>query len=62
MVLGFAAFLPLEILFALLILHAVLVIADSSSLTAGAVAAATSHRGATMAVHSLLGFGFAFAD
>jgi len=61
MVLGFAAFLPLEILFALLILHAVLVIADSSSLTAGAVAAATSHRGATMAVHSLLGFGFAFA-
>ena len=58
--LGFATLLPLELLIALVILHAILVIADSSSLTAGAVAAARSHRGATMAVHSLLGFGFAF--
>lgn len=59
--LGFAAALPPELLLALVALHGFLVMADSSALTAGAVAAATARRGATMAVHSLLGFSFAFA-
>jgi len=59
--LGFAAALPPALLLALVALHGFLVMADSSALTAGAVAAATARRGATMAVHSLLGFSFAFA-
>lgn len=58
--LGFLSQLPLALLFLAIALHAVLVIADSSALTAGAVAAAGSRPGATMAVHSLLGFSFAF--
>ncbi|WP_366555905.1 MFS transporter [Aquibaculum sediminis] len=58
--LGFAAVLPPALLLLLVACHAILVMADSSALTAGAVAAATTRRGATMAVHSLLGFTFAF--
>ncbi|HLS68374.1 MAG TPA: MFS transporter [Kiloniellales bacterium] len=56
---GFASLLPLQLLLAVVAFHAILVIADSSALTAGAVAAAPGRPGATMAVHSLLGFGFA---
>ncbi len=59
--LGFASALPLALLLALAAVHAVFVMADSASLTAGAVAAAAPDRkGATMAVHSLLGFTLAF--
>jgi MFS family permease len=44
------------------VLYGALVMGDSSSLTAGAVAAAPQgRRGATLAVHSTLGFGAAFA-
>ncbi len=43
---------------AVLVLHHALLMGDSSALTAGAVAhARPGRRGATMAVHSLLGFG-----
>lgn len=58
--LGFSAALSPPLLLALAAIHAFLVMADSSALTAGAVAAASARRGATMAVHSLLGFSFAF--
>ncbi len=57
-VVGFAAGLPIWWLIVLLALHHALLMADSSALTAGAVArAAPGRRGATMAVHTLLGFG-----
>jgi MFS family permease len=59
--LGFAAFLPLYALAGLVVLHMCLVMADSSALTAGVVTRAReSIRGATMAVHSMLGFGAGF--
>lgn len=62
-VLGFASALPLAFLLALAAVHAVFVMADSSSLTAGAVAAADpNRRGATLAVHSLMGFTLAFVS
>ncbi len=57
--LGFGAgsFLPLPILLILGAVYSMLVTADSASLTAGAVAAARpGQTGATMALHSLLGF------
>jgi len=58
---GWAAPLPYPIVALLLVLHAMLMTLDSASLTAGALAAAPAgYRGATMAVHSGLGFGFAF--
>jgi MFS family permease len=42
-------------------LHMCLVMADSSALTAGVVTRASERiRGATMAVHSMLGFGAGF--
>jgi MFS family permease len=46
---------------AVALLYSVTVSADSASLTAGAVEAATpGQRGATMAVHSFIGFGGGF--
>lgn len=56
--LGFAAGLPVWLLVALLMVHHVLLMGDSSTLTGGAVARALpGRRGATMAVHALFGFG-----
>ena len=50
------------LLLALFLVYGVSVTADSASITAGAVAAAPKgHRGATMAVHSLIGFAGATA-
>ncbi len=58
---GWSAPLPYAIVALLLILHAMMMTFDSASLTAGALAAAPAgYRGATMAVHSGLGFGAAF--
>jgi len=58
---GWVARLPYPVVAFLLLLHAMMMTFDSASLTAGALAAAPAgHRGATMAVHSGLGFGFAF--
>jgi MFS family permease len=59
--LGFAAFLPLAALAGVIMLHMCLVMGDSSALTAGVVTRASERiRGATMAVHSMLGFGAGF--
>ena len=59
--LGFLSFLPLSALAALIMLHMCLVMSDSSALTAGVVTRAGERiRGATMAVHSMLGFGAGF--
>ena len=59
--LGFASFLPLPALAALIMLHMCLIMGDSSALTAGVVTRASERiRGATMAVHSMLGFGAGF--
>jgi MFS family permease len=56
--LGFLAGLPVWAVVGLLIVHHVLLMGDSSALTAGAVAnALPGRRGATMAVHALFGFG-----
>ncbi len=61
-VLGFLAPLPFVFLFALVVVYGITVTGDSASLTAGAVAnAAAGQRGATMAVHSFVGFAGAFA-
>jgi MFS family permease len=55
---GFAAGLPLPALVTLLLLYSFAVNADSSALTTGVVEAADPQRkGATMALHSLMGFG-----
>jgi MFS family permease len=49
---------PVWLLLAVCAAYAVLMMADSAALTAGTVAAAADdRRGATMALHSLLGFG-----
>ena len=57
---GAASSLPFAALLALGALYSVFVTADSASLTAGAVERALpGQRGATMAMHSLLGFGAA---
>jgi MFS family permease len=59
--LGFLTPLPIPLLVALCMLYGVTVTADSASITAGAVAhAADGARGATMAVHSFIGFSGAF--
>lgn len=59
--LGFMAAVPWLLILAAVMLHMVLVMSDSSTLTAGMVAAADPRlRGATMAVHSTLGFGAGF--
>ena len=61
-VIGFAAASPLWLVAALCAVYAVAVAGDSASITAGVVAAAPAgHRGATMAVHSCIGFSGAFA-
>jgi MFS family permease len=58
---GFSASLPYAVVIGLCLLHAVTVVGDSAALTAGAVAAAPAgYRGATLALHSTLGFGAAF--
>jgi MFS family permease len=58
---GFSAPLPFMTVVAIALFYSVTVSADSASLTAGAVeAAAPGQRGATMAVHSFIGFGGGF--
>lgn len=59
--LGFLSFLPWYLLAVLVMLHMTLIMGDSSALTAGVVTRADERiRGATMAVHSMLGFGAGF--
>lgn len=59
--LGFAASLPWPVLALLAWAHMCLIMGDSSALTAGVVARSDERiRGATMAVHSMLGFGAGF--
>lgn len=59
-IIGFATSLQYGVLVALALLYSALVQFDSAALTAGAIAAADPNRqGATMAIHSLLGFGCA---
>ncbi|WP_299616973.1 nitrate/nitrite transporter [Pelagibius sp.] len=61
LVLGFIAGAPLWLLTTVLLVYGILIMADSGALTAGAVIAATpERRGATMALHALLGFGAGF--
>lgn len=58
---GFAAEAPVALLLSLVVLYAITVTADSGSITAGVVAAADPKlRGATMALHSTLGFAVSF--
>lgn len=58
---GFGGGLPFGLLALLVALHVVTINADSASLTVGAVTnAVPGRKGATMAVHSCLGFGGAF--
>jgi MFS family permease len=60
--LGFLAALPFVLVFAVTIVYSFTVSGDSSAVTAGAVeTAAPGQRGATMAVHSFIGFAGAFA-
>lgn len=57
---GFATALPYGVLMVLALLYSAFVQLDSAALTAGAIGAAAADRqGATMAVHSLFGFGCA---
>lgn len=57
---GLAAGSSPVLLMVLIVVYAITVPADSGSLTAGMFASADSHRrGATMALHSAVGFGFA---
>jgi MFS family permease len=59
--LGFCSPLPWAAIAGLAMLHMALVMGDSSALTAGMVRTAPpAVRGATMAVHSMLGFGAGF--
>lgn len=63
LVIGFLAAAPLWLLGGLLAAYGLLIMADSGALTAGAVISATpERRGATMALHSLLGFGAGFVS
>jgi MFS family permease len=58
---GFSLGLPLFLVAALALLYHMVIMGDSAALTAGAVAAAApGQRGATLAVHSILGFGAGF--
>ncbi len=58
---GFAAALPFALVVGLCVLHAVFITCDSASITTGTVQAATPERkGATMALHSFIGFALAF--
>ena len=59
--LGFLAAAPLWVLLPLLAVYGCLIMGDSGALTAGTVIAAQpERRGATMALHSLLGFASGF--
>jgi MFS family permease len=59
--LGFASWLPWFAVAGLTMLHMALLMADSSALTAGMVMhSPPGARGATMAIHSMLGFGAGF--
>jgi MFS family permease len=59
--LGFGAALPWAVVGTLVVAHTLLMMSDSSTLTAGMVAAADPRlKGATMALHSMLGFGAGF--
>jgi MFS family permease len=61
LVIGFTAALPYGLVVALVLLHNVLVQLDSAALTTGAVLVADpARRGATIAIHSLMGFGGGF--
>lgn len=61
LVIGFLAAAPVWLLGALLVVYGCVIMADSGALTAGTVISATpQRRGATMALHSLLGFGAGF--
>ncbi len=61
LVIGFMAALPFVLVFAIAIVFSFTVSGDSSAVTAGAVeTAAPGQRGATMAVHSFIGFAGAF--
>lgn len=58
---GFSAPLPISVVFIVMAVYFLLVMGDSAALTAGLVATAEpGRRGATMALHSLLGFGAGF--
>jgi MFS family permease len=58
---GFAAPLPYPLVIVLALIYAAVVQADSAALTAGTVCAAEpGRRGATLAVHSVVGFSGAF--
>lgn len=58
---GAAAAGPYWLIVGLMIVHAIMMAADSGSLTAGTVAAAKpEQQGATMALHSMVGFGCSF--
>ena len=60
-VIGFSATLPYAGAAALVLLYAMLIWSDSSSLTAGSAgSAAPGQRGATLAVHSTLGYAGGF--
>jgi len=60
-IIGFSAALPFGIVVALCLLYSAATAADSASVTAGAVMSARpEHYGATMAIHSFIGFGGAF--
>jgi len=55
---GFSVAMPFWLVVTLNLIYAVTIQADSAAITAGAVAMAPAgHRGATMAVHSIIGFG-----
>jgi MFS family permease len=56
---GASAVLPMIGTLLVCAIYSMTITGESASLTAGAVAAAADHRGATMAVHTLLGFGAA---
>jgi MFS family permease len=54
---GFSVALPIWVVVGLCLVYAVTIQADSAAITAGAVAMAPAgHRGATLAVHSVIGF------
>jgi MFS family permease len=60
-VIGYGAALPYAVAAALVLLYAILIWADSSSLTAGSAGSAEpGRRGATLAVHSTLGYAGGF--
>ena len=61
-IIGFMAGAPLWVITLLVMVYGVTITADSSAITAGVVASApTGYKGATMAVHSSIGFVGSFA-